>query len=155
MNVMNNIKFYKIHGIRALVYHKNKLLILKRSNSDKNDAGLWDIPGGAVKTGENIFKAIKREVLEETGIKISSISIKDFYGLIFGKFKQKNLIIAVFVCNALSSKIKLNHEHSDYKWIKPKNLSDFKLGRVLKTLKVYLISKHTKPFYKSVSQFQL
>lgn len=45
--------FYKIHGIRALVCYKNKLLILKRADSDKNDAGLWDIPGGAVKPGEN------------------------------------------------------------------------------------------------------
>ncbi len=43
--------FYKIHGVRVLVYKNKQFLILKRVESDKNDAGLWDIPGEKIKLG--------------------------------------------------------------------------------------------------------
>lgn len=128
--------FYKIHGVRALVYHNDKIVLLKRFGSDKDDANLWDIPGGAIKPGENICDAIKREVLEETGIKPSALSIKDLYGLIFDEFHQNSkLVIAVFICQSATSNIRLNSEHSEYCWIHPKELSYYKLGRVLEVLK--------------------
>ena len=91
--------FYEFHGVRVLVYHDNKLLILKRAGSDKNDANLWDVPGGKIETGEGIHDAIKREVYEETGITELSICMDDLYGLIIDDFDLVNkLIIAVFVC---------------------------------------------------------
>ena len=50
------------------------ILLLQRGDNGKK----WDIPGGHVHTSEEkkgtkgIFKGLKREVLEETGIKLSS-----------------------------------------------------------------------------------
>ena len=76
-----NTMFYKIHGVRVLVYHNNKLLILKRADSDKSDANLWDIPGGKIESGESVHNAIKRELFEETGLLgTASASIKNLYG---------------------------------------------------------------------------
>jgi len=127
--------FYKIHGIRALIYHNKKLLILKRASNDKDDAGLWDIPGGAIKTGESIFDAVKREILEETDIESGDLIIKDLRGLIVDDFKgDKKLSIAVFSCQSATANIKFNSEHSKYLWINPEKLSSHKLGRILKTI---------------------
>ena len=127
--------FYKIHGVRLLIYKNDKLLILKRANSDKSDSNLWDIPGGKIENGENIFDAIKREVLEETGIELSSLDIKDLRGLILGDFDDiGKLTVAVFTCQTEVTEVQLNSEHSEYRWINPQELSSYDLGRVLKSL---------------------
>ncbi len=128
--------FYKIHGVRLLIYNNDRLLILKRAGSDKNDSNLWDIPGGKIENDENIFDAIKREVLEETGIKLSSPNIKDLHSLIFEDFDNGGkLVIAVFTCESETSEIQFNAEHSEYRWVNPKELPTHQLGRVLQSLK--------------------
>lgn len=48
-----------------------RLLITQRSLDKKWAAGAWEIPGGGSKTGESSLDAVKREVLEETGLDIS------------------------------------------------------------------------------------
>lgn len=132
--------FYKIHGVRVLIYNHGKLLILKRTNSDKDDANLWDVPGGEIESGENIYDAIKREVLEEIGVEPPSITIKDLHGLIFGDFGvASKLIIAVFICQSATANIQLNSEHSEYRWIRPKELVSYKLGRILQVLQSSLM----------------
>lgn len=127
--------FYKIHGVRALIYNNGKLLILKRSDSDKNDPNLWDIPGGKVEPCESVNEAIKREVLEEAGIETSAITIKDLYGFIFENFDATNkLVIAVFICSSTASDIRLSSEHSEYSWINAKDIYSHKLSRILEAI---------------------
>ncbi|MHA1733290.1 MAG: NUDIX hydrolase [Promethearchaeota archaeon] len=44
------------------------LLLVKRGNPP--DQGLWAVPGGKVELGERLEDALRREVLEETGIEV-------------------------------------------------------------------------------------
>ncbi|MBP3806278.1 MAG: NUDIX hydrolase [Oribacterium sp.] len=48
-----------------------RILITQRSLDKKWAAGAWEIPGGGSKAGEMSLDAVKREVLEETGLDIS------------------------------------------------------------------------------------
>ncbi len=132
--------FHKVHGVRVLIYHNDKLLIMRRAGLDKNDANLWDIPGGKIEPGESVYDAIKREVFEETGLSSVIISIKDLHGLITGDFDSTNkLVIAVYECESSMTDIKLNEEHSEYRWIDPEELPSYNPGRVLTALKSSLI----------------
>ncbi len=45
----------------------NRLVLIRR-----RDSGLWGLPGGLVDWGENVQTAAKRELLEETGLKLVS-----------------------------------------------------------------------------------
>jgi len=128
--------FYRIHGVRALIYNNDKLLILRRSESDENDPKLWDIPGGGIELNEDIYGALKREIFEETGIDSSDIYIENLHGIIFTEFNSVDkLIIAIFVCHSSISDIKLNSEHSEYAWISTKNVLLYESGRVLKAIR--------------------
>ena len=49
-----------------------RILITQRSLDKKWAAGAWEIPGGGSKAGETSLDAVKREVLEETGLDISA-----------------------------------------------------------------------------------
>ena len=128
--------FYNIHGVRALIFNNKKLLILKRAFSDSNDSGLWDIPGGSVGDGEKIFDALNREVLEETGIKFRLIKNIDICGLIFCEIdKNIKISILLYKCISNTSTIKLSNEHSEFRWIHPGRINNYKPCIVLKAIK--------------------
>ncbi len=56
-------------GCGALIINdKNQTLLIKRGNKSRNEAGFWGKPGGAVKFGEKVEDAVKREIKEELNI---------------------------------------------------------------------------------------
>lgn len=57
-------------GIGIIVVRGDKILIGKRGPDCKRGAGLWALPGGHLEPNEQIEECIKRELLEETGVKV-------------------------------------------------------------------------------------
>ena len=51
--------------------NKFKVLLIKRRNEPFKDQ--WALPGGFIEEGEDLEEAAKRELLEETGVKIKSM----------------------------------------------------------------------------------
>jgi ADP-ribose pyrophosphatase YjhB (NUDIX family) len=47
----------------------HRLLVVRRANEPGR--GLWSIPGGRVEPGEDDHEAVRREVLEETGLHVT------------------------------------------------------------------------------------
>jgi 8-oxo-dGTP diphosphatase len=53
--------------VGALVHDTaGRLLLIRRGHAPH--AGLWSLPGGRVEAGETLEQAVRREVLEETGL---------------------------------------------------------------------------------------
>lgn len=52
----------------ACVISNNKILMVQENKEEIKS--LWDLPGGKVKSNEDIKQAVIREILEETGYKI-------------------------------------------------------------------------------------
>lgn len=62
--------FKKVFAVCAVIKDGDKILSVSRKSSDKLDLGL---PGGKVEKGESPESALKREVLEETGLKVKNL----------------------------------------------------------------------------------
>ena len=58
-------------GIGVIVLKDGKFLIQRRKGS--HGTGTWSIPGGHLEFGESFAETAKREVFEETGLKIKNI----------------------------------------------------------------------------------
>ncbi len=126
----------------AVIEHptEDKILITKRQNTDQENHK-WELIYGRIDNLEGLFPGLKREVFEETGLKdikiIKAIRIWNFFR---GEKKAENEIHGItFICKALSDKIKLNHEHSNYEWIDPiKALEKITTPGIRADLELYL-----------------
>lgn len=58
-------------GVGVLVWKEGKLLLGKRINNDKSEC--WQFPGGHLEHGESVTDCARREVLEETGLKVHQL----------------------------------------------------------------------------------
>ncbi len=54
--------------VSAVIIENEKVLLIRRIKPGKE---YFVLPGGSVEEGENEFDALKRELLEETGLQIS------------------------------------------------------------------------------------
>jgi mutator protein MutT len=60
--------------VGAVVQNKQgQILVSQRSLDSKMYPGQWQIPGGKVAEGEDYLKALKREVKEETNLRVVAV----------------------------------------------------------------------------------
>ena len=75
---------------------EQKVLLVRQAGGLK----LWTLPGGKVKRGESLVKALKREVYEETGLRVQIGSLlgvldrrdKDAITLLFAAVSSKEAV---------------------------------------------------------------
>jgi len=83
-------------------------------------AGHWDFPKGAVEKGETEEQAAKREILEETGIRVESF-VPNFRKEIEYYYRRQNNLahkrVIFFLAMTSESKVKISFEHSGYDWL--------------------------------------
>ena len=101
----------------------NKVLVQERVKSWQGIA----FPGGKIEVGESIVPSVKREVYEETGLKLNSIricGIKDWYDK---KEKERQLVI-LFISDDYSGDLISETEEGKVYWIEEDELKSKKLA---------------------------
>lgn len=80
-------------GVAVIVKKDRRVLLGRRRNS--HGAGTWQFPGGHLEYGESIEACARREVYEETGVKIKNIRIGPFTNDIFER--EEKHYVTLFV----------------------------------------------------------
>ena len=57
---------FPLPGVGAIIIRDGNILLVQRGREPLK--GWWSLPGGLIETGEKIEDALRREVLEETGL---------------------------------------------------------------------------------------
>lgn len=70
---------YMIYVIALISDIEGKILVTQRALDKKWAPGQWEIPGGGAMASESSLDAVRREVLEETGLDISGDDAKVIY----------------------------------------------------------------------------
>jgi phosphoglycolate phosphatase-like HAD superfamily hydrolase/ADP-ribose pyrophosphatase YjhB (NUDIX family) len=95
-------------------------------------SGLWGIPGGKIKWGETSEAALRREILEETGLKISGIKFVLVQDCIHSKefYRDAHFVLLNYTCRCAGKpEVVLNEEGREFRWLKIKDAKKLKLNK--------------------------
>lgn len=110
--------FFQICIKVIFIDNNNQTLILRRSGYDGWEVNCWEFPGGRMTYGETIEEALRREILEETQLRMQD---KFEYELLFADTKIVNEYIRniylFFMVRTNYFTPQLSFEHTEYKWI--------------------------------------
>lgn len=107
----------------AIIEKHGKILIALRTKSNYPNAK-WAFPGGTVEAGETLLDCLRRELHEELGI---NAEIGDYFGTTSFYTNDKEIELHAFRVNQFSGKITLNHEHTEFAWVTPTELSNYEM----------------------------
>ena len=74
----------------------------------------WEYPGGMVEQGETLQEALRREILEETGVTAEAVA---FAGIT--KNMTRNIVNVDFICRYVSGSLKTSPESLEVRWASP------------------------------------
>lgn len=102
----------------GVIRKRDKYLLTKRVHKDKQYHAKWQFPGGEVEFAESLIASLKRELLEELGIKLQSAQ---FLGQVFETVgsSDSHILLLPFLCSIDGSYSKitlLDVEASELGW---------------------------------------
>ncbi len=116
--------------VTSFLKNDDKVLILKRSDKVKSMKGLWAGVSGIIeKDDSSPLSRAKIEIFEETGIKREQINLlkeSQQMKIISPQYKNHKWNIFPFLFKVENPEIKLNWENSEFEWIKPSSIVNYK-----------------------------
>ena len=113
-----------------LINDNGKLLILKRSNTVRTYKGLWGGVAGYIEENEEPFETAIKEIREEVGLEKDKISLIkkldpiEFTDIYNGKVYDWKIFPFLFKIEK-KSKIIIDWEHLEYRWIPPLEIKKY------------------------------
>jgi ADP-ribose pyrophosphatase YjhB (NUDIX family) len=113
-----------VPAVTAVVKNdEHEILMIQRA-----DNGLWALPGGAQDIGESVVEAIKREVLEETGIEIEVTGLSGIYSdprhvIAYDDGEVRQEFSICFLAKMTGGNIKTSSESRQVHWISTDGLA--------------------------------
>ena len=97
-------------GVRTLILCGDKILLIKHTYGSV----FWTTPGGGIKSGEGLEQAVRREVMEEVGLQLDTITK---LGEISHTKEYKCDTIHVFLSRTQQTELRIDHgEIAEAKW---------------------------------------
>ncbi|CAN5427820.1 NUDIX domain-containing protein [soil metagenome] len=109
-------------GCAGIIFQSSsraKILLTRRS-----DNGKWCLPGGRMEPGESAAEACEREVLEETGLKVTVKKLSGIYTspdwvIQYNDGPMHQLVAFSFVCELVGGELGVSNEATEYGWFTP------------------------------------
>jgi len=114
--------------VTIFVKYKNEILLLKRSDKVRTYRGKWNTIAGYLDEVKPLKEKVWEELREEIGViekDILNIKYGGSYKLKDKKINKIWIVHPVLVELKNKPEIVLDWEHTEYKWIKPKDLNKY------------------------------
>lgn len=131
MGNKNNIQL----GVGAIVFKNDAVLLVKRKNPPQQHQ--WAIPGGRVNYGEPLKEAVRREILEETGIVVDVQESAYTFEVIETDEKSGttlHYVIIDYTARYLSGNPKAADDAEQAEWISREDFHSLDISHTTKTL---------------------
>ena len=103
------------HGVSvAAVVTNDEGQVLALRRRDGPYRGRWELPGGILESGETLYQAVVREVLEETGLTVEPGRLTGVYQNV-----TRGSISLVFRCQVIAGQPRPTAEAAEVRWLTP------------------------------------
>jgi 8-oxo-dGTP diphosphatase len=115
---------HPVVGVGAVVWFGDRVLLVKRGKPPR--LGQWSLPGGAQRLGETVAEAVRREVMEETGLELDQVEVIATVDLIerddAGRVRYHYTLIDV-TAEATSDAARPGSDAAEVRWFTPEEAS--------------------------------
>jgi 8-oxo-dGTP diphosphatase len=134
-------------GVGGVVLDGERVLLVRRARPPLQ--GEWSLPGGLVEVGETLSKAVRREIQEETGLRVQVKGVlKVLDRITFAKRRGKqrrvrfHYVLVDFLCRVpggpKKKKPQAASDASDVRWVRRGDLGRYSLRAA--TLRVIMMA---------------
>jgi phosphoglycolate phosphatase len=110
-------KLMPIVTVGALIFNERDEVLMVRTHKWSD---MWGIPGGKIKWGETSEDALRRELMEETGLVVAEIRFVMVQDCIHSDefYRDAHFVLLNYTCRTLGKPaVKLNEEAEEYRWV--------------------------------------
>ncbi len=138
VNSFQKLQLYRVVST-AIIHKGGRYLIVKRNPEKNVFPGRWCVPGGGLEKTDYIEaskrirdmwcfvveNSLRREIKEEVGLEVGEL--KYLLSCVFFRPNKTPVVALSFYCDWKSGKVKINQEHTDYRWITLQEAKNFDL----------------------------
>jgi 8-oxo-dGTP diphosphatase len=114
--------------VGAIIFEGASVLLVERAGEPLK--GWWSIPGGLLETGEKLEDAVRRETLEETGLRVEIVYRFDIFERIMRDAEGRaeyHYVLVDYVCKVAGGHLVPGDDVSRVEWVPCTRLRDFKV----------------------------
>lgn len=100
-----DLAIYRV-SVCAIIFAGDRVLLAHRRDID-----WWNLPGGGMEAGETVEQAVRREVLEETGLEVEVERLVGVYSK-----PQKNEVVLALRCRVMGGQTRATEEMSECRY---------------------------------------
>jgi 8-oxo-dGTP pyrophosphatase MutT (NUDIX family) len=107
---------FPISTVGALIRNDGGEVLMIQTHKWSN---MWGIPGGKIQYGETSVDALRREILEETALRVSEVEFAMVQDCIASKefYREAHFLLLNYTCKVDGgSEVTLNHEAQTFRW---------------------------------------
>lgn len=120
-------------ALKAIIIFNRKVLIIQRSYGEVSGSGSWEFAGGKLEFGEDLETGLKREIMEEVGLKVKVERL--LYASTFQSKENRQTVILSYLCHSFSDRVILSEEHERFMWADKKTMKKYLARGILHDLK--------------------
>lgn len=107
-----------IVAVAFVIERNGEILMLRRSIDKDHGPGAWETGSGRVEYGEEAEEAVRREVLEETGLVVEIKAPVATFHFYRGAAREEAIGIT-FWCRYVAGELVTSAEHDLARWMRP------------------------------------
>lgn len=119
----------------AVIRREAEVLVAQRPQTGLL-GGLWEFPGGKIEAGEDLIDGLKREIMEELGVKVE---VTGAFGVYRHAYTHFRVTLHAFVCHLVDG-VPETRQVADLKWVLLPELVEFPMGKIDRQIAKRLIT---------------